>query len=202
MGEARPPRSALRRIVGDDTPIRSGDALGEMADQLSDLASRLREYSRAERWQFPTGWSRVGGGTEEGNPDPGLETAPSRMALSAVARDIYALRRERDALFGNGELFGEPAWDILLDLYVAYAERKQVSVSSACIGSASPPTTGLRWLGILADSGFVTREHDPQDQRRVLVRLSQTGVEAMDNYLAATLRRMGNQSAPKQPRPA
>ena len=42
----------------------------------------------------------------------------------------------------NDELFGEPAWDILLDLYIANVENKPVSVSSACIGSAAPPTTG------------------------------------------------------------
>ena len=60
-----------------------------------------------------------------------------------------------------------------------------VSVSSACIGSAAPPTTGLRWLGVLAEQGLVLREHDPEDQRRVLVRLTERGLAAMDEYFAA-----------------
>ncbi|MFL0356694.1 MarR family transcriptional regulator [Erythrobacter sp. GH1-10] len=115
--------------------------------------------------------------------EPQAETPlEKRHRFAKMARSIYRLRRERAVLFGNSELFGEPAWDILLDLYIAYAERKQVSVSSACIGSAAPPTTGLRWLGVLAGEGLVVREHDPQDQRRVLVRLSETGIAAMERF--------------------
>ncbi len=98
------------------------------------------------------------------------------------AKAAYTNRRTRTAVFGNPELFGEPAWDILLDLYIAYVEDKPVSVSSACIGSAAPPTTGLRWLGVLAENNLVLREHDPEDQRRVLVRLTAAGLAAMDEY--------------------
>lgn len=76
----------------------------------------------------------------------------------------------------------EPAWDILLDLFIAQGEGKTVSVSSACIGSASPPTTGLRWLGVLADEGLIVRENDPADHRRVLVRLTPAGTAAMERF--------------------
>ena len=107
-----------------------------------------------------------------------------RILNAEYAREAYDIRRRRADIFGNAELFGEPAWDILLDLYIAYVEEKPVSVSSACIGSAAPPTTGLRWLGILSKNGFVLREHDPQDQRRVLVRLTERGLTAMDDYFA------------------
>lgn len=110
---------------------------------------------------------------------------PPREHFADMARRTYNLRRQRAAIFGNPDLFGEPAWDILLDLYIAQVEGKPVSVSSACIGSASAPTTGLRWLGVLADHGLVIREPDPADQRRVMVRLTERGLEAMDRYFAA-----------------
>ncbi|WP_347402843.1 hypothetical protein [Altererythrobacter arenosus] len=71
----------------------------------------------------------------------------------------------------------------MLDLYIAHARGKNVSVSSACIGSAAPPTTGLRWLGILQDEGLVLREADPRDHRRVNVRLSDEGIARMETYL-------------------
>lgn len=103
------------------------------------------------------------------------------------ARSFYTMRRRRAAIFGNPELFGEPAWDILLDLYIAHGERKPVSVSSACIGSAAPPTTGLRWLGVLTEHDLILREHDPNDQRRVLVRLTEKGLQAMDEFFAMAL---------------
>ena len=108
-----------------------------------------------------------------------------RLRFSALAREAYAVRRRRSVIFESDELFGEPAWDILLDLYIAHTEGKPVSVSSACIGSAAPPTTGLRWLGVLAEHELILREHDPEDQRRVLVRLTEKGLTAMDDYFTS-----------------
>ena len=149
--------------------------LDAVANQLVALASALRaDSSKDGRNSLPA--SRV------------TQTIADREQLRALnadlAREIYANRRNREGIFGNPELFGEPAWDILLDLYIAHVEGKPVSVSSACIGSAAPPTTGLRWLGVLAEHDLVLREHDPEDQRRVLVRLTEQGLEAMDAYFA------------------
>lgn len=103
--------------------------------------------------------------------------------LLALARHAYWLRRQRAQIFGAADLFGEPAWDILLDLYIAQGDGKAVSVSSACIGSASPPTTGLRWLAALADKGLILREPDAHDQRRIMVRLSAEGSAAIERFL-------------------
>lgn len=114
-------------------------------------------------------------------------TSRSGRSALAMARKTYALRRKRSAIFGNPELFGEPAWDIMLDLFVAQGEGKTVSVSSACIGSAAPATTGLRWLGVLADEGLVVRESDPEDHRRVMVRLTSTGQAAMERFFEAVV---------------
>jgi hypothetical protein len=115
-----------------------------------------------------------------------LDRGERRAVFVEMARASYAKRRRRTTIFGDPDLFGEPGWDILLDLYIAHAEGKPVSVSSACIGSAAPPTTGLRWLGVLADQNLVEREHDPHDQRRVLVRLTEKALDAMDEYFAAS----------------
>ena len=108
-----------------------------------------------------------------------------RRNYAELAREAYAMRRRRGVIFSNDELIGEPAWDILLDLYIAHSESKAASVSSACIGSAAPPTTGLRWLGVLSEQGLILREHDSEDQRRVLVKLTGQGLAAMDEYFAS-----------------
>lgn len=147
--------------------------LNPLADELIEIATRLR-----------------GAALSSGPADAVLERPHPRVARSsrthlALARKAYALRRKRAAIFGNPDLFGEPAWDILLDLFIAHAEDKPVSVSSACIGSAAPATTGLRWLGVLADEGLILRENDADDHRRVLVRLSRAGVAAMERFFAA-----------------
>lgn len=157
---------------GDPAP-EAAALFHPLADELLAIAARLR-----------------GAADSKGTPDPGhpaIASKPPRPAGGnlALARKAYALRRKRAAIFGNPDLFGEPAWDILLDLYIAKAEGKKVSVSSACIGSAAPPTTGLRWLGVLADEGLVVREADAEDQRRVLVRLTPAGQAAMDRFFEA-----------------
>lgn len=152
-----------------DSVWQTTGELQPLSDELLAIAERIREIAAA-----PIDAGAIAG----------KERAPrdTRRYL-ALARQAYALRRKRAAIFGNPDLFGEPAWDILLDLYIAHGESKPVSVSSACIGSAAPATTGLRWLGVLADEGLVVRENDPQDHRRVLVRLSREGVAAMEKFL-------------------
>ena len=124
-----------------------------------------------------------------------LDLKQRRQAFAHMARTAYAKRRKRTSIFGDSELFGEPGWDILLDLYIAQVEEKPVSVSSACIGSASPPTTGLRWLGVLTEQGLIAREHDPLDQRRVLVRLTDKALDAMDTYFASSANLHGDRRA-------
>jgi hypothetical protein len=172
---------------------------GFAAEASSELPRELRGSSA--EWGRSSATPRV----FEAQPQHQPPLAPSAPDLSApinaiagdlpgphrrnadLARQIYAFRRRRGPIFGDPELFGEPAWDILLDLYVAQVDGKPVSVSSACIGSASPPTTGLRWLGILAQRDLIVREQDPDDQRRVLVRLSDRGLAAMDGFLSSLL---------------
>lgn len=178
-------------LYRDHAPGAQAD-LSLIADQLLAIASVLRRAEKdpdREIAQSALDDKRTSGRDAPLKPAAGISDAIShsdqtRLAHATLAREAYARRRERSAIFGNAELFGEPAWDILLDLYVAYAEQKPVSVSSACIGSAAPPTTGLRWLGVLSEQGLIVREHDPEDQRRVLVRLSESGIGAMDKYFA------------------
>jgi hypothetical protein len=106
---------------------------------------------------------------------------PVKRERSTVAARIIRARRDRGKHFPA--VFGEPAWEILLDLYVAAQTGKQVSVSSACIASARPPTTGLRWLRSLECHGLVERYADPTDRRRAWVRLSAGAARAMDAWI-------------------
>ncbi|TZG25959.1 MarR family transcriptional regulator [Sphingomonas montanisoli] len=90
-----------------------------------------------------------------------------------LAHQFFAMRRYRDELLG-AELFSDPAWDILLDLYRAEAGEHAVKVSSAGLSSVAP-TTALRWLKIMQDRGLISRRDDPSDRRRVYVELTAQG---------------------------
>ncbi|CAH0497089.1 winged helix DNA-binding protein [Novosphingobium sp. CECT 9465] len=102
-----------------------------------------------------------------------------------LAASLYELRRKRDAASGRRGLFGEPGWDILLDLYIAQQRQTDLQVSSVCLDSGVPSTTILRWIARLEDEGLVYRTADTADARRRYVRLTEQGRIMMQAVLAA-----------------
>lgn len=108
-------------------------------------------------------------------------------SVCALAERLLRQRRQREAVFGK-HLFADPCWDMLLDLYVSQKiGLRPISVSSLCIASAVPATTALRWIDTLIEEGLMQRQPDPQDRRRVLVRLTSKGEQKLDMLLAGWL---------------
>jgi DNA-binding MarR family transcriptional regulator len=114
---------------------------------------------------------------------------PSEKPRAAQIREMIKLRRMRDRFF-EAELFADPGWDIMLDLYAAHAEGKQVSVSSLCIAAAVPPTTALRWITNMTEMGLLERKQDPYDARRVFIMLAPATAAKLDGYFTACQERL------------
>lgn len=111
---------------------------------------------------------------------PVVRTADQQIGEADV-RALLKLRRNRDRFFGD-DLFADPAWDILLELYAATLGQLRVSVTSLCHGAAVPATTALRWINQLEDRGLIARRDDPMDGRRHFLMLSNEGLDAMNGY--------------------
>ena len=107
------------------------------------------------------------------------------------------MRRRREAIF-QADIFAEPAWDMLLDLYVQDHLGRMVSIHSLCIAAAVPPTTALRWIGKLVADGLVQRRKSLDDHRVVHVALTDEGRTVMEHYLRY---RLHQQSAEAMPPP-
>jgi len=111
--------------------------------------------------------------------DVKVQSSPAETgnALTAMAvkkaQDLIEITKRRSRLVSVANLFADPAWFILLDLFVRQHSGLQTSVSSACHASFSPVTTALRHLAILTERKIIEREYDSVDQRRIFLRLTE-----------------------------
>ena len=104
-------------------------------------------------------------------------------ALIKKAEHIVKARRRRESDFVDASLFADPAWDILLGLYIDEGMGSFPSVTAACISAAVPPTTALRWISKLEKCMIIERFDDPFDNRRSYVRLSDVTVKRLNTVL-------------------
>ena len=121
--------------------------------------------------------------TASRSPDSG---APSyEQSITLAARSLYRARRRRLQHFPSLERdFGEPVWDLILDLFVAEREGRSVSITSACVAASVPLTTALRWIQQLEGMNVLLRKPDPTDRRRAYIHLSRSTAAAMERYIS------------------
>lgn len=114
-----------------------------------------------------------------------LEAAAASIRGRELAATIWRSRRRRDALLDPGPpLFGEPAWDILLQLH-ASAEAGPLTVTQACYGTNAALSTGLRYLSLLSEQGLLIREPSSADRRSSFIRLSAKGERMTERLIGA-----------------
>jgi len=75
-------------------------------------------------------------------------------AETAIARRLLSQRRQREELLGPA-LASEPAWTMLVALFIAHEEGKPASVAEVCAAAGTPPATALRWLATVAAEGKI-----------------------------------------------
>lgn len=110
---------------------------------------------------------------------------PPRAELLCRAKEIFEARRLRLRIFGKA-MFGEPAWDLLLAIYISEQQGGVQSVASLTRFSGAPPTTVFRWLDYLQTRGWIERDKD-DSRRKVTVEITREAREALEAYLAETL---------------
>lgn len=132
---------------------------------------------------------------------PNLSHRPEELVF--LAKEILKARWRRNVIFGaDAEIFGEPAWDILLDLY-AQPEAHHISITSACIAARVPATTALRHIRKLQDIHLIQRHPDESDRRKNFLTLTPRGKGMVQAWLQMRLTetcnrsRRGDQPEPK-----
>lgn len=100
------------------------------------------------------------------------------------ARSAYSMVTRRRQMLGDA-LFFDPAWNMLLDLFINEACGRRLSVTALCIGSHSSSATALRYVAMLVRDGLIERVADATDGRRSHVHLSPKGWQAMRSLLSS-----------------
>jgi hypothetical protein len=180
------PNLRLREMSEEDRLVllRLTEQVGQIAERLERMSGGAPAALPGEdsifRFESPkplfAGQSEDSGGRLARTVRPAL---PDPRLVRRIIR-----QRQLRARFFDGELFGDPAWDMLLDLTAARAEHTRVSVTSLCIASGVPPTTALRWIGQMTEVGLFQRVEDEADRRRAFVALTEKAADAMARYFA------------------
>jgi hypothetical protein len=145
------------------------ERLLELSDQVSRIATTLARLSTdpecssadAQTDEAVADWENLG------------------RAVTAVIQ----ARRLRAHYFDE-ELFADPAWDMMLDLFRAELCQRRIATSSLCVAAAVPATTALRWIKAMTEKGLFVRHDDPFDGRRVFIELAPEVSEALRRYFA------------------
>ena len=107
------------------------------------------------------------------------KSAEVGQSLRTVAERLYAERRRRDEYFPLG-LFGEPAWDLLLSLFIAGDDGREVSLEEAYRAARVDPEDGPALIERLVDKRLVARSRT----RRNSIVLTPDGMDRLSDYLA------------------
>jgi hypothetical protein len=173
----------LRELSEEDRLV-----LLRLTEQVNQIAQRLDRMSGSPDMAQEVSAFRLGspGSDYRGSDDDSERLVRASRPPLPDPRLVRRIIRQRQlrARFFDGELFADPAWDMLLDLTAARAEHTRVSVTSLCIASGVPPTTALRWIGQLTEVGLFQRVEDEADRRRAFVALTDRAADAMARYFA------------------
>lgn len=110
-------------------------------------------------------------------------TNPAELVVDAeiaFAESLYEQRRARSTHFSD-LAFTEPAWDILLYLFIR--QREKVTSGRACAGSGTNRTTALRYLERLEHIGMIERCVCDEDARVQFISLTKYALRQMRGYI-------------------
>ena len=113
------------------------------------------------------------------------EHNPRRLApaeAGELVSHIIRVRRLRVNLF-RPQLFADPAWDVLLELFHADLREHRMETSELAEATSLPASTAGRWIGLLDREGLLRQFPHPLDARRIFVELSARGSNAMRRWL-------------------
>lgn len=80
------------------------------------------------------------------------------------AQRFLAMQRKRSLFFANDGIFGDPGWELLLEIYIATEHQQWISQADLLGDLSTTSTIGSRLIAVFVDLGYVARsEKDDSD---------------------------------------
>nr|NUR38391.1 hypothetical protein [Sphingomonas sp.] len=111
-----------------------------------------------------------------------IKPEPASSAQAQIA-SVLELRRARAEVFG-GDLFADPAWDILLQLYAASLGGRALRLSD--LAAATPRSTVARWIALLEERALIACELDGFNAGELRIELAPVGEAKMSALFRET----------------
>jgi FixJ family two-component response regulator/DNA-binding MarR family transcriptional regulator len=162
-------RDLLIKPIDRDKILRSVEAARLLHDQARQTTAPVEEG--------PESRPSVAGASDD---------ADIRRKALATLRKVRKVRSK----YLPEELFSDPCWEMLLDLYDSRLSGEDVTVTGLGVTSGVPMSTALRRLQELQRHRLIERIEDRSDKRRQLVTLTPDGLRAIDNFFDGYLGRV------------
>jgi hypothetical protein len=152
----------------------------------AELYRQAQELMRAAREKLTA--ARLAGletPTDENWPDlVDFDALPGRSPHGR-AEALYMGRRIRDGMFPR-DLFGELAWDILLEIFLVKGSSEGLAIVALCTFAPHLRETIVRYVDLMIEQGVLQTSAQADVQGRVLISLSPRGREVMSNFFVLT----------------
>ena len=144
---------------------RRAPAAAAARDGINDIARRLDDLlqTMADLPSPPPGFGRI------------------EVDVLEAARAAWTQERQRERIFGLS-LLANPGWDILLQLFIAREEGRDVSVETLSQNSGAPELSLVRCIAHLIETGLVIRQSNRSGSGAPALLLSNEGLRLMCNH--------------------
>lgn len=103
------------------------------------------------------------------------DVSPALLARARQARQLRATM----SVFLPRDLLVDPAWDMMIDLFIAAGTGERLRVKDLILLSGESAASAMRRIDRLQAADLLARRPDPADHRRVHVALTAKGHAAM-----------------------
>jgi hypothetical protein len=107
---------------------------------------------------------------------------PTELSTWLTARELLHQRRQRRRFFSTS-MFGEPAWEMLLELFAQTPADKGMTVGRLISSADVPVSVGKRWIEYLERERMVFRDPDDSDDLETAIDLTREAEAKLASYI-------------------